>query len=211
MRLNRKVITLILLLVCSCPARPAAAPGVRASGASGASGQAGDEVKMLGPSDLFSDFPALEWGMSIEEARAAVEKAGAHPLVSRSDEGQLTWDGKFGGMDGRATVIFKKGTGIYEIAVIAYAYDKRQEVFERFLRKLVDRHGEAKETSDTSTDTSKVWRLKNGFAIELRLIKDDDSPVIDVHWVKEQARAFGPTEPARRPGGTQKYVEVWRS
>ena len=184
MRLNRKCVAFILLLVFSCPARTAAAPSVQASGASSAASQAGDEVKMLGPSDLFNDFPTLEWGMSIEEAKAAVEKAGAHPLVSRSDEGQLTWDGKFGGMDGRATVILKKGRGIYEIAVIVHAFDKRQEVFEQFLRKLVDRHGEAKETSDTSVDTSKVWRLKNGFAIELRLIKDDDSPVIDVHWVK---------------------------
>lgn len=171
-------------MLCACPSRTAAAPGVQASGASSPAKQAGAEAKMIEPSDIFPNFPALEWGMSVQEVSDAVKKTGANPLVSRSDKNQLTWDGKFGDMDGRATVLFKDGSGIYEIAVIVHAFDKRREVFEQWSRKISDRHGDSKEVSDTSIDTSKVWRLKDGFAIELRLIKDDDSPVIDVHWVK---------------------------
>ena len=184
MLLNRKVVTLFLLLAFACPARPAVVPGVQESGASSPSKQAGDEAKMLGPSDIFADFPALEWGMKIREVADAVKKAGANPLVSKSDKSQLTWDGKFGGMDGRATIIFDNGSGVRQIALIVYALDRQREVFEQFSRKIGDRHGDSKEVSDTSVDTSKVWRLKDGFVIELRLIKDDDSPVIDVHWVK---------------------------
>jgi hypothetical protein len=173
-RLNRKVVGLILLLACVSPARPAVVTGV----------QANVEAKMIGPSDIFKDFPALRWGMSIKEVGDAVKKAGANPLVSRSDKNQLTWDGKFGGMDGRATVICEKGSGVRQMGVIVHAFEKQRELFEQLSRKISERHGDAKEVSDTSVDTSKVWRLKDGFVIELRLIKDDDSPVIDIHWVK---------------------------
>ena len=184
MRVNRKVVGLILLLACARPVRPAVAPNVQASGAGSGAKQTGVEAKMIEPSDIFPNFPALEWGMNIQEAVDAVKRTGANPLVSKSDKNQMTWDGKFGGMDGRATVLFEEGSGVRQVGVIVQAFDKRQEVFEQLSRKISDRHGEAKETSDTSVDTSKVWRLKDGFVIELRLIKDDDSPVIDVHWVK---------------------------
>jgi hypothetical protein len=173
---------LIMLLACGCA--PAVLVG-QASGPSSVTKLAAEEVEMLQPSDLFPDFPGLRWEMSLQEAKETVEKAGAHPIVSGGAERRLTWDGKFGGMDGRATILFKKDSGIYEIAVLVYALDKRQEVFAQMSRKIGNRHGETKEVSDTSIDTSKVWRLKNGFTIELRLIKDDDSPVVDVHWVRE--------------------------
>ena len=58
-------------------------------------------------------------------------------------------------------------------------------VFETWLQKLTERHGAAKETSDNSIYISHVWRLKNGFVIELRSLKDTESPVVDIHWVKE--------------------------
>lgn len=174
MRLERGLVVFLALLAFACAPRTAAARA----------GQAGGEVEMLQPSDLFPHFPELRWKMSLQAAKDAVEKTGAHPFASGGAEHRLTWDGKFGEMDGRATILFKEGSGLYEIAVIVYALDKRQEVFEQMSRRISDRHGEAKEVSDTSVDTSKLWRLKDGTAIELRLIKDEDSPVIDVHWVR---------------------------
>lgn len=185
MRFKRNFVIVIMLSVCSCVTWPTSTLSDQASDVSSTVRTEGDEVEMLQPSDLFPDFPQLRWGMNLQEAKEAIEKAGAHPLVSKSDKNQLTWDGKFGGMDGRATLLFKKEYGIYEIAVLVYALDKRQEVFAQMSRKIGEKHGDAKEASDTSIDTSQLWRLKNGFVIELRLIKDVDSPVVDVHWVKE--------------------------
>ena len=66
-----------------------------------------------------------------------------------------------------------------------YAYEKQKEVFEAWLKRLVEKHGAAKETSDNSISLSHVWRLKNGFVIELRSLKDSNSPIVDIHWVKE--------------------------
>lgn len=138
--------------------------------------------QMLQPSDLFSDFPDIKWTMSLPEVKKAIEKKGGHPGLDRS-ETELAWDGKFDGMNGRATILFKPDTGLYEIAVIVYAMEKKA-VFEHWQEKLAEKHGPATEQSDTSVDTSNVWKLKNGLIIELRQLKDIDSPVVDIHWVK---------------------------
>ncbi|HEX8688056.1 MAG TPA: hypothetical protein VF654_16210, partial [Pyrinomonadaceae bacterium] len=147
MRLGRALAMSVTLLVCACAARPAALC-VHTPGAGGAAKRAGGGAEMIRPAELFADFPGLRLGMSLREAKAAVEKAGVRPVVSR-DETRMTWDGKFDGMDGRATVLFKKGSGVYEVAVLVYAFDKRQEVFAEMSRKIGDRHGDAKEASDT--------------------------------------------------------------
>jgi len=62
---------------------------------------------------------------------------------------------------------------------------KHREVFESWLKKLVEKQGAATEEQDNSVALSKVWRLKNGFVVELRSVKDEQSPIVDVHWVKE--------------------------
>lgn len=143
------------------------------------------KVKMLEPSDLFPAFPAVAWGMSFEDARRAIEKAGARPVrAHRSDASELVWTGKFDGMDGRARVHFREGGGLDDVVVGVYAFERRGEVFESWLRRLTERHGKPAEESDNEISTSKVWRLKNGFVIELRSLKDPNSPVVDVHWVK---------------------------
>jgi hypothetical protein len=143
-----------------------------------------DDSQMLQPADLFQDFPEINWDMSWAETYMAIEKMGFNPIAFKKTQTELAWNGKFGGMDGRGTVLFKENGRMYEIAVIIYALDKRKEMFEQLKMKIEKKHGAAKEGQDTSIATSKVWKLKNGYIIELRLIKDDDSPVIDIHWVK---------------------------
>jgi hypothetical protein len=186
MKVNGKFICSLVLLICfSSAVRVATAVGSRASVVVMLTTSSVGEDRMLEPSDIFRDFPEIRLGMSFQDAKKAIEKTGAHPVGFRKAQTELAWDGTFGGMSGRGTVLFKEGSGAYEIAVIVHALDKRKEVFGRWLKIIVERHGAAKEEQDTSIDTSKVWRLKNGVALELRLIKDDDSPVVDIHWVKE--------------------------
>ena len=183
MKGNLKLAGLLPLLLClSIAAGTTATPGGQSSNA-GTKAEAG-EVKMLQPSDFFRDFPAVGWGMSFDDARRAIEKAGARPARARkTDASELVWTGKFEGMDGRARVHFEGG-GLDDVAVGVYAFERRGEVFESWLRKLTERHGKASEESDNEVGTSKVWRLKNGFVIELRSLKDPNSPVVDIHWVK---------------------------
>jgi hypothetical protein len=172
MRENRKFISLLVFLLCfSC---------LKAETA-GYAGQA----QMLQPKDLFRNFPEIRWGMSFHEAKKVIEKTGRHPVGLRDTETELVWDGTFNEMNGRSTVLFKEGKGAYEIAVIVYAMEKRQAVFEQWTKKITDKHGVAKAVEDNSIATSRVWKLPNGFAIELRLLKDDNSPVVDLHWVKQ--------------------------
>lgn len=145
-----------------------------------------DEKPMLQPSDLFKDFPEIKWGMSFQDVRRAIEKTGARPVqASRDDERELVWLNTFNGMSGRARVYFREGAGAFDVVVGVYAYDKQKAVFEAWLKKLTEKHGAAKEISDNSIYLSHVWRLKNGFVIELRSLKDADSPVVDIHWVRE--------------------------
>lgn len=144
-----------------------------------------DQAPMAQPSDFVTDFPEIKWEMNFAEVKKAIEKAGAHPIGYKKAQTELAWDATYSGMTSRGTVLFKEDDGaMWEIAIIVYAMDKRQELFRAWEKKLVDKHGPPKEVQDTGIDTSKVWRLKNGFAIELRLLKDDNSPVIDLHWVK---------------------------
>ena len=185
MRVDGRFITFLILLAClSFTGKVTTATSGRASGTVSPTKSLAVEDQMLQPVDLFHDFPEIRWGMSWQEAKQAIEKMGAHPVAFKNTRTELAWDGAFDGMNGRGTVLFKESGEIYEIAVIVHALDKREEVFEQLRLKIVKKHGVATEEKDTSIDTSKVWRLKNGFIIELRLIKDDDSPVIDIHWVK---------------------------
>jgi hypothetical protein len=138
-----------------------------------------DDATMIQPADLFSDFPAVHFGMTYDAVKSAVEKTGAHPGGNKNE---MAWDGKFGEYQGRATVHFKEERAV-QISVVQYAMAKRAEVFEKWAKQISDKHGVAEDT-DTSDVKSKLWRLKTGIAIELRLVKDDDSPVVDVRWVK---------------------------
>jgi hypothetical protein len=123
--------------------------------------------------------------MGFQDVKRAIEKTGARPVrATKDDETQLVWTNTFNGMEGRARVFFKEGAGAIDVVVGVYAYDKQKEVFEAWLKKLVEKHGASKEISDNSISLSHVWRLKNGFVIELRSLKDTNSPVVDIHWVK---------------------------
>ena len=144
-----------------------------------------DEATMLQPAELFKDFPEIKWGMSFQDVKRAIEKTGARPVrATKDDETQLVWTNTFNGMEGRARVYFEKDKGAIDVVVGVYAYDKQKEVFESWLKKLNEKHGAAQETTDNSISISHVWRLKNGFVIELRSLKDTNSPVVDIHWVK---------------------------
>lgn len=144
-----------------------------------------EQVTMLQPSDLFKDFPEIKWGMSFQDVKRAIEKTGARPVrATKDDETQLVWTSTFNGLEGRARVYFKEGAGAVDVVVGVYAYDKQKEVFAAWLKKLNEKHGAAQETTDDSVSISHVWRLKNEFVIELRSLKDINSPVVDIHWVK---------------------------
>lgn len=139
---------------------------------------------MLEPSDLFTDFPEVRLGMSFPGAKKALEKSGAHPVAFRNVETELAWEGTFDDMNGRGTILFKADTEAYELGVVVYAMDKRGEVFEQWLKTISERHGAPTGEEDNSPASSKLWKLKNRVAIELRLLKDEDSPVVDIHWAK---------------------------
>lgn len=172
MTINRKLAGLLLLLFCfsfdaAAQTDPAAA-----------------EAEMLRPSDFVRDFPDLKWGAGFQETKQAIEKTGAKPVGFKNSERELAWDAKFDGRRGRGAVFFREGAGLSQIAVGVYAFDKRAEVFEAWLKKLTQRHGAPQEGRDDEFALMKVWRLKNGFALQLRTIKDAHSPVVEITWVK---------------------------
>ena len=135
------------------------------------------------PNDIFKNFPSLKFGMTFDDARKAVAAMGAQPLGNESRKAELTWDGKFNEMNGRATLLFKEGVGLWEIAVVVYAMDKRHELFDEWTKKISDKLGTAAH-AESMDHISNKWDLKDSMEIELRLIKDDESPVVDIHWVK---------------------------
>ena len=140
------------------------------------------------PKDFFPDFPKVKFGMSFVAAKALLEKSGLHPGGLRGNTNELAWDGKFAGLSGRATMFFKPKTGAWEIAVIAYDFDnpqeKQKETYAKWLKKIEAKHGPASEKEDNDIAISNVWKFKDGFGLELRMPKDIESPVVDIHWVK---------------------------
>jgi hypothetical protein len=177
-------ILLAVLVCCSCIVSAWTVTTGQTVGAGSEAKTSGEEVRMLQPSEVFRDFPEIRWEMSFEEVKKAIEKSGGRPVGFKDSKTELAWEGTFNGITGRGTVLFRDDGSMFEIAVITYAMEKRKSVYESFLKKLEERHGATKEKEDDSIATSKVWRLKNGFAIEVRLLKDENSPVVDIHWVK---------------------------
>lgn len=134
------------------------------------------------PSDFIKDFPGIRWGMSQEEARAAVVKAtGNRP--GGWGKLEVVWNGTFADVEGRATALLEEGRGVQEVAVLVYARERLKEIFDLWNERLSGRHGTKYEVSNTEIDTSHVWRLDDGFAIELRAVKDGLSSVVVIHWI----------------------------
>jgi hypothetical protein len=185
MWVTRKFIIFTILLCVFVAGTWANASNGAESGASGSTTVASDDGQMIQPSDIFQNFPELKWGMSFKDAKKAIEKTGVSPVGFKGYETELAWDAEFNGMRGRGGIHFREGAGLSDIVVGVYAFEKQKDVFEAWLKKIVERHGASKEVSDTEVSISHVWRLKNKFVIELRSLKDTDSPVVDVHWVKE--------------------------
>lgn len=186
MKAYRSFASLLLLVSFSFAPQAVNTFAGRASAEGTRAGSQADEKGMLEPSDFFEGFPQIKWGMSFQDAKKAIEKTGAHAARGFKDaETELVWVGKFNGMEGRGAFHFEEGQGLDEAVVGVYAYEKRPALFDEWAKKLAERHGAAKEQEDTSVDTYKLWRLKNGFTILLRTLKDTDSPVVEIRWVKD--------------------------
>jgi len=57
-------------------------------------------------------------------------------------------------------------------------------VYELWLKKITERLGAPTAVDDNDIHISKLWCLRDGVALELRMLKDASSPVVDIHWVK---------------------------
>lgn len=183
MKVKRIFISFVVLMVCFAFSVEATMAQGEA-GAVGAMKASADEDKMVEPSDLMTGFLDVGWGMSYQDAKKVIEKSGNRPLGFKGIETELAWNGKFNDMEGRATLIFKEGAGISQMAVLVNALDKQKDVFEAWRKKLVEKHG-AGEEENTGYAVEMLWRLKNGFVIQLRSMKESQSGVVVAHWVKE--------------------------
>lgn len=142
--------------------------------------QANDTIQ---PADFFPDFPKLKFGMRVADAKKEVEVTGTRAASPVNT--QVVWTGLFDKMDGRATAVFNDDGALFQIAVVVYAMEKRAEVFEAWSNRIVEKHGKVTSESVTEDVTSRLWNL-DGVLLELRLIKDANSPVVDIRWVKER-------------------------
>lgn len=140
------------------------------------------------PADFFPGFPKVAMGMQHGPAKAAIEKTRSGEYGFRASKTEMVWNGTFDGVSGRATLLLKPRTGVWEIAVVLFAMDDRAALYDRYLKKLIATHGKPSETHDDAIAISNVWRLDKGLAIELRSPKDVNSPVVDIHWVHSAAR-----------------------
>lgn len=184
MRIKRTSNSYLMLLACVLFAAGAClAFDVRAFERDVSTKARADEKEMLEPSDFIEDFPEIRLGMSLQETKKAIEKTGARPVGLKNTETELAWDATFNGMRGRGAVHFEKGAGLKQITAGLYAFEKQQELYEAWLKKLTARHGTPQD-EDTSVAHEKLWRLKNGVAILLRSLKDAESPVVEIRWVK---------------------------
>lgn len=193
MRLTRNLICFVVCAVCfACGGQAARAQDGQEVGVSSSTKATAkeekkataEEEKMVEPPDLTTGFLDVKWGMSYRDAKTVIEKSGNRPIGFKGVETELAWNGTFNGMEGRATLIFREGGGLTQMAVLVNAFDKQKDVFEAWSRKLVERHGDAKE-EETGYAAERLWRLKNGFVIQLRSMKESQSGVVVAHWVKE--------------------------
>lgn len=134
--------------------------------------------------NVFPDFPAVKLGDNYKATKALLVKRGLIDAGFRGTPEELVWDGTFGGTNGRATMFFKTETGAWEIAVVLFAMEKQAAIGKRLIKQVEARHGPATEVVDNEYATSHVWRFAKGLALEIRIPKDVNQPVVDIHWVK---------------------------
>lgn len=134
--------------------------------------------------NVFTDFPALKLGTTYKAAKALLVKRGLMNAAFKGSPNELAWDGKFGGIEGRATMMFKPETGAWEIAVVLFAMGKQADVAKRLIKLVEARHGTAGQILDDEYATSHVWNFNQKLSLEIRRPKDPDQPIVDIHWVQ---------------------------
>jgi hypothetical protein len=132
------------------------------------------------PSDLIAKFPDVKWGMSYQNAKAAITKTGASPGGFSNTE--LAWDGSFNGVQGRATVLLKDDK-VNQISVLLYAGAKRAEIYNDLLRQATAKYGKVSQEVKSSDSMSDLWKPSSDITFELRNVTDPDSPVVVIQWV----------------------------
>jgi len=140
--------------------------------------------KMLLLADFFPEFPGIKWGMNFKEVKSIIKKTGANPVGLKDLENELAWDGTFDNMWGRCTVLFKEGTGLNQIVFVLYAMDKQKKVFDQYQKKLVSTLGKSTEDFDDIYGLTKMWKIKDGYIIALKKLKDAENPIIELRWIK---------------------------
>lgn len=136
--------------------------------------------------EFFPDFPAVRMGMKFDAAKKAVERTGATTVSVTREE--MVWDATFAGTMGRATMFFKPRTGAWEVAVVVYAMEKKEEISAAWRKRIEARSGPPSEVHDDEYALSYVWRYKDGTALELRTPKGPDGTVVDIHWVRSDSQ-----------------------
>ncbi len=126
--------------------------------------------------DVFTDFPKVRMGMSFTAARAVLVKRGLQSVTFKGSTEELAWDSTFGGIQGRATMLFKPRTGAWEIAVVLFAIDDQMALTQRLIKQVEARHGPAGEVDDDEMAVSHVWRFGKDLALEIRRPKDVNQP-----------------------------------
>jgi hypothetical protein len=142
------------------------------------------QEKMVEPAEFFPGFPEIKWGSSIADAKKAIEKAGFQ--VTRTLPTETVWQPTLEGELARGAAMILNDRGVDEIIVIVYHSEKGKEIHEKWLRKLIEKQGEPHESLAEEVASSKIWRFKNNFAVELRLVGGygDKMYLVDLHWVK---------------------------
>ncbi|HEX9962170.1 MAG TPA: hypothetical protein VGB00_14640 [Pyrinomonadaceae bacterium] len=146
------------------------------------------QEQMTQPTNFFRSFPEIKWGMSAEKAKAAIEKTGKR--AARPVETQLTWFDAFDRTDGRGVFVFSNENSLEAVIVQLYYSEKGKQMYESWLKKLSEKHGEAKEEKLSDDVTLRRWNFKNGFFLELRLVKGEGENryMTDIHWERIQPR-----------------------
>ena len=135
------------------------------------------------PLQFIKDFPIIKWGMTFDETKSAISKTGAYPVSIIKTE--IAWDGKFGDKFGRATVLLNEEGRVNQISLVLYGMDKLEELYKNWSDNFTKKYGKTNQKSENKYSVSLVWKLKDKISVELRKIKDPDSPVININWVKE--------------------------
>ncbi|MCT0225452.1 hypothetical protein KQ310_09875 [Synechococcus sp. CS-1328] len=132
-------------------------------------------------------MPQLCRSLALAEARELVRRSGAEPVqLVQSSGSELVWDGRFLGLQGRATLLFDQQERLDQVALVLQAAQMAPELFDRFSGQMAAEApvpGTAGPLVRGTDDLTRLWSEGGAPLMALRWLRRPEPEILELRWL----------------------------